>query len=303
MKKFLAFFLASLTILCLSFASAETAGVTAAAPSGAPGVALALLASKNPDAYTFLSAETIPAEFANENSDFIIAPLNAGAKLYKAGKSTYRLAAVVTWGNLYIASQKPDFKLEDINGAALTLFGENTINASIVLYSLEKAGITPASTEYLAGAANTQSLLLSDAEAIVVTAEPAITAAKVKNEAVTAYAVNDLYKTATGYDGFTQAGLFVKAATAEASPELVAAFLDEVKASCDACTTDLAAVADAAVALELLPNAKIATAAIPGCSIHYMNALDAKEQIEATVAVAPEQFGGVPSDDFYYEAK
>ena len=34
-----------------------------------------------------------------------------------------------------------------------------------------------------------------------------------------------------------------------------------------------------------------------------MNALDAKEQIEATIAVAPEQFGGVPSDDFYYEAK
>ena len=59
----------------------------------------------------------------------------------------------------------------------------------------------------------TQALLLTDAEAIVVTAEPALTAAKIKNPAVTAYAVNDLYKAATGYEGYTQAGLFVRAQT------------------------------------------------------------------------------------------
>ena len=188
----------------------DTYTIKVSAPNGAPALAVAALAAEAPENYTFVAADTIPAEFANKTADFIIAPINAGAKLYKAGKSDYKLAAVVTWGNLYIASQKADFALEDINGAAITLFGENTINASVVLFALAGSGLEPAQVDYLAGAANTQTLLLTDENAIVVTAEPALTAAKMKNEAITAYAVNDLLKAANGFEGFTQAGLFVK---------------------------------------------------------------------------------------------
>ena len=210
MKKFLSLILIALLALSCT-ACAEEYVITASAPSGAPALALATIAVENPENFTFVAAETISAEFANQNSDFIVAPVNAGAKLYKMGKSTYKLAAVVSWGNLFIASQKADFTLDDLNGAKVVLFGENTINAAVVNYALQQNGIVPASIEYLASAANTQSLLLTDAEAIVVTAEPALTAAKMKNAAITAYAVNDLYKTATGFDGYTQAALFVKA--------------------------------------------------------------------------------------------
>ena len=94
---------------------AEGSGFKVSAPSGAPALALAAMAVNEPEAYTFVAADTIAAEFAGNNADFIIAPLNAGAKLYKAGKSTYKLGAVVTWGNLYFASQKADFALEDKN--------------------------------------------------------------------------------------------------------------------------------------------------------------------------------------------
>lgn len=299
MKKFLSLIVAAM--LLLSCAAMAEGGFTASAPSGAPALALATLAVEDPDSYTFVAAETISAEFANATADFIIAPLNAGAKLYKMGKSPYKLAAVVSWGNLFIASQKENFQLEDINGATITIFGENTINASVVKYALEANGLTPASIEYLAGAANTQTLLLSDAEAIVVTAEPALTAAKIKNEKITSYAVNDLYKAATGFDGYTQAALFVKAETAENQPEAVAEFLQQVEASCAKCSEDVAAVADAAVTLTILPNAKVATSAIPGCAIRYMSAADAREQVETTANIDLAQFGGeLPADDFYY---
>lgn len=298
MKKFLSLILAAMMLLSCA-AMAE--GFTASAPSGAPALALATMAVENPDNYTFVAAETISAEFANATADFIIAPLNAGAKLYKMGKSTYKLAAVVSWGNLFIASQKEGFTLEDLNGATITIFGENTINASVVKYALEANGLTPASIEYLASAANTQTLLLSDAEAIVVTAEPALTAAKIKNEKITSYAVNDLYKAATGYDGYTQAALFVKAETAQNQPEAVAEFLRQVEASCALCTDDVSAVADAAVALTILPNAKVANNAIPGCAIRYMSAADARQQVETTANIDLAQFGGeLPADDFYY---
>ena len=303
MKKFLSLILVALMLFACT-ACAEEYVITASAPSGAPALALATIAVENPENFTFVAAETISAEFANQNSDFIIAPLNAGAKLYKAGKSTYKLAGVVSWGNLYIASQKADFTLESLNGATVVLFGENTINASVVKYALEQNGIAPASIEYLGSAANTQSLLLSDAESIVVTAEPALTAAKMKNAAITAYAVNDLFKAATGYEGYTQAALFVKAETIEKHPEAVNAFIAAVEESCGKATTDVEAVANAAVTLEILPNVKVAMNAIPGCAVRFMGAAEAREQIEFTANIDLTQFGGaLPADDFYYVAQ
>lgn len=303
MKKFFSLILAAMLLLSCT-ALAEEVVMKVSSPSGAPGLALATLAVQNPDDYTFVAAETISAEFANATADFIIAPLNAGAKLYKMGKSSYKLAAVVSWGNLFFASQKEDFKLEDLNGAKITLFGENTINAAVANYALQANGITPASVEYLASAANTQTLLISDAEAIVLTAEPALTAAKMKNDKITGFALNDLYKAATGYEGYTQAALFVKAETAENHPEAVEAYLKAVEESCAKCENDLAAVAEAAVALTLLPNVKVATNAIPNCAIRYMSAVEARDQVEATASIDLTQFGGaLPADDFYYGAQ
>ena len=290
--------------LCAAGGAENASGMTVTAPSGAPAIALAALAVEQPENYTFVAADTIAAAFAKAETDFIIAPVNAGAKLYKAGKSTYRLAAMVSWGNLYIASQKENLKAEDLNGAEITLFGENTINAAVVLYSLKENGIEPANVVYLAGAADTQSLLLSDGNAIVVTAEPALTAAKIKNAAISSIPVNELYQKATGNEGYAQAGLFVRAETLEKDPEGVAAYLKRAEASCALCSEDVNAVAEAVVKLEILPNAKVAAAAIPNCAIRFVSAPEAKEQIEKTAAVDLSQFGGaVPADDFYYEAK
>lgn len=286
----------------MSFATGEE--LTLTAPSGAPAIAVATLAKEDPDHFTFVAADTIAAAFASADSDFIIAPINAGAKLYKAGKSTYKLAAVVTWGNLVFASQKENFTLADMNGATITLFGENTINASVALYILEQEGIVPAAVEYLAGAANTQQLLMTDAEAIVMTAEPAVTAVKLKNDAITSYALTDELNKISGYDGFAQAGLFVRAETLEAYPEEVKAYLQKIQEAADATVTDIEAVAQAAVELEILPNEKVAVLAIPGCSIRYAAATEAREMIEYTANIDLTQFGGsVPADDFYYGAE
>ncbi len=314
MKKLLSLLLASVMVISLAACgSSKTAeevkdvdisAIKVSAPSGAPGIALAALAVENPDNYTFLAAETITAEFSNATADFIIAPINAGAKLYKMGKSTYKLAAVVSWGNLYFASQRENFKLEDINGAKIVMFGENTINSSIALYVLKENGITPASVGYLAGAANTQSLVITDPEAIVLTAEPALTAAKTKNDKITGYALNDLYKKATGNDGFAQAGLFVNPKTAEEQPDVVKAYLKKAEESAAKCTTDLQTVAEAAATLTILPNAKVAASAIPNCAVKFIAAKDAKKQIETTANIDLKQYGGeLPADDFYFEAK
>lgn len=307
MKKMISVLLAILLLAGIAaavYAEEDVSAFRIAAPGGAPALALAVLAAENPENYSFVAAETIAAEFASETADFIIAPVNAGAKLYKAGKSDYRLAAVVSWGNLYFASQKEDFKAEDIDGAELVLFGENTINASVALYALEKNGIVPAKVDYLAGAANTQTLLLTDEKAIVLTAEPALTAAGIKNERISGCAVNALLEKAGEAGGFAQAGLFVRAKTLAEQPEAVKTYLALAEKAASACTEDPDAVAEAAVVLEILPNVKVAKSALPNCAVRYVSAAEAKEQIEQTAEIDLSQFGGaVPADDFYYEAE
>ena len=183
----------------------------------------------------------------------------------------------------------------------MTLFGENTINASVVLAVLEAKGIQPAAVSYLSGAAETQAELLSNPEAIVVTADPAVTAAKIKNENVKTISVQELLKEAFGTDGYAQAGLFVRADTLAADEAGVKAFLAAVKDAAGKAETDVKAMAEAAVKLEILPNAKVAEAAIPGCSIRFTPAAEAREAIEKTAAFDLSQYGGeVPADEFYY---
>ena len=291
-------------MMATAFAYAEENAFTLTAPSGAPAIAAAKLAEDDPEHFRFIAADTIAAEFSKNEADFIIAPINAGAKLFKAGKSSYILGAVITQGNLVFASQREGFTMDDINGAKITLFGENTINASVALFVLEQKGIVPLEVEYLAGAAETQTLLMNDAESIVMTAEPAVTAAKIRNEKITSIPLTEELNLLTGNNGYAQAGLFIRADTLDNNPEGVREFLASVKTSADAVTTDLDSVVKAAVALEILPNEKVAAAAIPNCGIQYTAAADAKELVEFTANIDLSQFGGaVPADDFYYAEK
>ena len=304
MKKLTAFLFALVLLLSAALAGAE-GGFLIVAPAGAPAMAVAGVWAENPDSVKTINADTIAEAFGSAEADFIIAPVNAGAKLFKAGKSTYRLAAVVTWGNLVFASKAEGFTPETISGKKLVLFGENTINASIALYVLEQKGIVPAAVEYLAGAAETQALLLNgDADTVVVTAEPAITAAKMKDETIVSVPLNSLYSEVTGLDGFTQAGLFVREKTAQENPDLVKEGLEKIQASVSMCESDPETVAKNTVAMEILPKEPVALKALPGCNIRWMTAAEAKEQIETTAAIDLKQFGGeLPADDFYYAAE
>ncbi len=294
LKKLFALLLSLALALSLSAAFAE-GNWTLTCPNGAPALSVATVAAARPDDFTFIAADTIPAAFASAEADFIIAPVNAGAKLFKAGKSTYRLAAVITWGNLVLASQRENFSLDDLKENKLTLFGADTINASVALYALKNAGIEPELADPLAGAAETKALLETDPEAIVLTAEPMFTAAKAANDKITGIRVNDLLDNS----GYTQAGLFVRAETLEQHPELVAAALSEIEESCGLCDSDPDKVVEALGVLEM----KFPKAAIPGCAIRYVPADQARRLVEVTVSIDPAQFGGAePADEFYYNA-
>ena len=297
MKKLMMIILA-IAMIC-GAAYAEN-GLQIVSPEGAPALAVSGLKEN----VVTIPADTIVTAFTKEEADFIIAPVNAGATLFTKGKSSYRLAAVLTWGNLVFASQRDGFVPEDMNERPVTLFGENTVNAAIALYILQEKGIVPSEIRYLAGAKNTQELLLNDAEAIVMTAEPAVSGAQMKNEAVASWSLSDLYRDITGEEGFAQAGLFVCQKTLEEKPEEVARWIEMIRESSDRCETDVEAAAKDAVEMGILQNEKIAQKAIPNCHIRYVDAAEAKSRIEAVANLNLSFFGGaLPADEFYYDAK
>ena len=138
----------------------------------------------------------------------------------------------------------------------------------------------------------------------MLTAEPAVTAAKMKDETITSVPLNDLYKEVTGFDGFTQAGLFVREASAAENPEGIREGLEKIKASVEMCEKEPETVAKNVVAMEILPKEPVALKALPGCSIRWMTATVAREQIETAAGIDLKQFGGeLPADDFYYSAE
>ena len=310
MKKIGLLALAGVTAIGLaSCGSEEDYELSIVCPQGAPAISVASLAVDNTDAYSFIDASTISEQFTANTADVLIAPVSAGAKLYKAGKSTYKLASVVTWGNIYFATQRTDItSIDDLAGKTVTLFGETTINASVAKYVLAEKNITVEYAESLSSAALTQQLLISDSSAIVLTAEPALTAATVKlaneSKSVTSFSVSELFADLTGGSEYTQAGVFVNNETINKHKDELDDYLEKVSESCALVTTNAEEVADDIIALGNtgLPATKaVVLKALPKCNIKYVSAKDAKASVEATASIDLEQFGGaVPQDDFYY---
>ena len=273
--------------------------ITVTAPNGAPAVALATLALNNKDNYNFIAGTAIASAFSSNSSDVVIAPINAGAKLYKNNKSTYRLAAVITWGNLYFASQIENFTLDTMKGKEIVLFGENTINAAVAKYVLEKNNIE-CTFKYETDTAVTQSVLIQNQDKIVMVAEPALSAAKTK-KTITSISIQDLYKKASNNAQFVQAGIFVKTDTIKNHEKALSNYLLQLKEETDTLSTNLDKFAEASVSLELIPALPVAKTAIPNCNIKYKDAKDAKTQIEATAKLCLADFGGdLPVEEFYY---
>ena len=84
------------------------------APSGTPSLALSTLFDNNPQVkYEIVAgANPLVAALTSGSHDFIVAPVNVGAKLY-ANNQKYKLVKTIVWGNFYIASLSEIDSIED----------------------------------------------------------------------------------------------------------------------------------------------------------------------------------------------
>ncbi len=294
-------------IICVCFTSCKKEEkddyrLSIISPNGAPGVALADMAHTDAEEYSFefnKTPQALQASFVAKDVDVIIAPINLGATLYTKSPN-YVLASVITWGNLFFASQKENFTIDDLKGENVTFFGEGTINDVVVQYILKNKNIT-ANPAYVADTSLTSQKLVSDANAVVLIAEPSLSAAKMQKQNIQSISVQDLYKEVSGSNSYPQAGCFINVDTIVDHKKVVREFLKDLEESCRETKEDTKEVSEYAVELGLFANAKVLEAAIPNSNIQYVKAMTAKSDIEKMVAIQPKLFGGAnPVDEFYY---
>ena len=152
MKKILTVMLALvLSVSAAGFAACgkdEGGKFTFYAPDGAPALAIAKFIKENENfgeeyefSYSVVSSDKIGGIMQKGTGDFIIMPVNAASKLYKAdADNPYKMVSVLTHGNLYIMS-KSDSTLESLKSKVVGVIGQGLVPDLTFKYVLKKASI------------------------------------------------------------------------------------------------------------------------------------------------------------------
>ena len=269
------------------------------APKGAPalGVVRAMTNDRG-DQYTLVDgADVLTTELAKEDSeyDIIVAPINVGAKLISAGKSPYKLAAILTWGNLYVVGTN-----DAVDTDAIAAFGEAAVPGKVFGNIVSKLEMSNEIT-YFPSVTEAQASLLSGKSKLALIAEPAVTAtiAKAKTNGMELSVKMDVqakWEEIYGSYGYPQAAVFVKNSAYEENSYSVNAYLEALQSSITEDLEVFTSAIETVGAEELgVPNAQVATKSYDRQNIKYVIASEKKSEIQDFLAV----FGITVGDDIY----
>ncbi|MFV0480022.1 MAG: hypothetical protein ACK5LZ_05580 [Anaerorhabdus sp.] len=204
-------------------------------PKGAPALSMVTYAAQNEGLVDFVDgADLLQAAFLNPTPEYqvIVAPVNLGGKLATLEKTEYKLAGIVTWGNLYFVAANED-ALTD--GMVLAAFGEGSV-PGLLLESLQDD--LTLEIVYYNSVVDAQAALLSGKADVALLAEPAATATISKSitdesidELMIVGDVQAMVEEKLGGYGYPQAGIFVLESFYTKYPEMVDDFLIEVSES------------------------------------------------------------------------
>ncbi len=286
--------------------TAATTSLKILSPTGAPALALLDLLIGSPDSImTVDGSDVLQAAFINPSSEYdvILAPTNLGAQLASKGKTDYRLAGIVTWGNLFIVGSD-ETVLQD-SSKQLAAFGETAVPGLVFSAVLEQLDIQAEITWYNSVSEAQAALLSKNADAALI-AEPAATAtiAKAKQDGMNLSIIADLqasWKEKTGFDGYPQAAVFVLNSVYAEKTEEVQNLLKQIEATLAAQNDSsqkeaLIAKVDK-VGTDILgtPSGSIVAEAYAGMNLVYRPAEEVKEELQAFLSL----FGITDLDSIY----
>lgn len=278
-----------LMVMCLMFvgcSSKDDKQLKVIVPSGATALSLVGIYdkdNKSPEMNITEGTDIISSELIKKDSeyDMIVAPINLGCQLIAKGQTEYKLAGVITWGNLYLVEN------ENVDNGQVVAFGQQAVPGKILELVKDSIGVIKGKeVNYLNGVSDVQAQVLANKYQYALMAEPAATAtiAKAKENNVTVKIVaslQDAYQKQMNTEnaGYPQAGIFIK------NKADVQTLLDKIDTF-----TNTDALKDNQIETLLnqydakifgVPNATIAQKTWVRQNIHYKAANTIKEDIKA----------------------
>ena len=289
------------------------------APSGATAISIVKpmkdvsLMGNIPVQYEVVpTTDLIVARLTAQEADFAVLPVNLAAQLHQK-KLPYKLASVVTWGNLFIASQEPLEGWDALKGKDITMMGKGLVPDIVFRTLLKENGLDPdkdVNLIYLSGATELAPNFLAGKAAVSMLPEPVLTTVKMKKPET--HIMLDLQqewnKTFGTEAGYPQAGIFVKEELLQNAPELVKNYLKVIEEGMTWLNENPADAGKYAEELELGLPAAVVEKSMPGNNILYRSAAQVQTELQDFFQILydfnPETVGGtLPDEGLYYDLK
>lgn len=295
-----------------------TSAISVYMPDGAPALGFAKLMhddnklGKTELTYTVVDATTIGTYVQKQTATMAVLPVNAASKLCSAGDK-YKMAAVLTHGNLFVIGKGDAATLDDLKGKVVAVVNRENVpgltfksllkNASIEYVDGSAGDAAVADKVTLVGIDGTGVAAAVSTYDYVVAPEPAVTNVTKKTGAK----VNMSLQTLWGEGGYPQAVLVVKNDLLR-DETFMTALYSALEESAEWVKTH---GADAATAVgnhfeegkqTTLSGPALSEAAVTGCNIRVEKAADAKNKVNDYIAKIREITPGsasVVSDAFF----
>lgn len=255
------------------------------------------------------TTDLIVARLTAKEADFAVVPVNLAAQLYQK-KLPYKLASVVTWGNLFIASQEQLEGWDALRGKDIYMMGKGLVPDIVFRTLLKENGLDPdkdVNLIYLSGATELAPNFLAGKAEISMLPEPVLTTVKMKKPETHVMLDlqqewNNVYETESGYP---QAGIFVKDELIQNAPELVQKYLKVIEEGMVWLNENPAEAGQYAQQLELGLPAAVVEKSMPGNNILYRSAAQVQKELKDFFQILydfnPETVGGTLPDDGLYD--
>jgi NitT/TauT family transport system substrate-binding protein len=303
----------SLPFVCAAENTADKTVVRVAALQGPTGMSVAHMMTENDGSYE-LTLVAAPAEVnalvISGQVDIASVPINVGAVLYNKTEGGVKALALTTRGMLYVLEKGDTIhSVQDLEGKTILYAGQGATPEYVTEYILSTFGVN-ATLETEAEHAAVASKAIEGLADIVLLPEPMVTNVLMKNpDFRVALDITEAFAEAAEQNGTADAQLSMSVVIArkefaQAHPDLVAAFMEDLEGSIAFANENVAQAAQEIAALGIIPAAKVAEKALPSCRLVFVSGEDMQAQAaplyEILFSANPASVGGKVPDEAYY---
>lgn len=257
------------------------------------------------------SPDVLTSKLLTGEIEIATIPTNVAAKIYNQG-IPYQLAAMNTWGVMYVISNGVDIqKWTDLKGKEISATGKGAASDVVFHYLLEKNGVKPdkdVTLTYTPSPAELAQLTIAGKNKIAILPEPWVSTVLAKNKNVKL--ALDLQKEWTRINGtdvpFAQTCLVVNRDFASKHADIIAKFIEQYAASLDWVNKNTTQAGELVKKQNIGIPSDVTQAAIPRCNLRYASSQDSRKAVDkylqTLLEFAPDSIGGkLPDENFYYK--